>query len=98
MHRPIGLQPQFVDLLGRQLALFAARLVQRLLEARQHHLAEDRGEAVLDLAAQQRQADPRLRVKFQQPLEGQHLAEDAGHLRGGQRRVALQVADRRDRY
>ena len=36
----------------------------------------------------------RVGVDFEEPLEGEHFAEHAGHLRGGQRRVALQVADR----
>src|SRR5579875_2620020 len=76
MHRSIGSQPQFVDLLGRLFALLVPRSVQGLLEACQHHLPEHRGETVFDLAAQEAQANAWLRVALLQALERKHLAED----------------------
>jgi hypothetical protein len=66
--------------------------VQALLEPRQRDLAEDGAEGLLDEAAQQREAGARRALLAAQAVEDQHLAEDAGGLGHGQRRVGLQVA------
>src|SRR6516162_8295649 len=65
-HRLVSLHPELADRIAAQLTLLLAGLVQRLLEAGKHHLAEDRGESILDLAAQHRQALLRLGIKLLQ--------------------------------
>ena len=89
-HRPVRLHPQRVHALDRQLALAAARGVQLLLEARHHDLAEHRREGVLELPAQQREPHRGVALLAQQAPEHQHLAEHAGGLGGGERRVLLE--------
>jgi len=75
------------------LAFLAPGLMQRLLKARQHDLAEYRGKTILNLAAQHCQPGPWFLVDLEQPLKCQHLAEDAGHLGCGQGRITLEITD-----
>ena len=91
VHRPVGGQPEFVDLLRRQLALLAGgpgAAPARSASAPPGGRPWRSRPRSCCTACARRVA--RLGVELQQPLERQHLAEDAGHLRRGQRRVALQ--------
>ena len=65
----------------------AAGGVQPVLEAVHRNLAEDGGEAVLDLLRQHRQPHRRIGFFLHQVGEGQHFAEGRRHFGGRQRRV-----------
>src|ERR1700752_2340454 len=88
-HRPVRVHPELVHALERQLALRAARGVERLLEARHRDLAEHSRERVLELSAEKREPDVGVALLAHEAPEYQHLAEYARSLGGRERRVLL---------
>ena len=88
----LRLSPDLADVLHGELALRAPRRVRALLELVHGRLAEHGRDGALDVLGQQRQAARPVGGRVEELLEDERLAEHAGRLGEGQRRVLLERA------
>ena len=86
------MRPQVADAVDAELALLAARGVQRVLEAVHRDLAEDRRDLALERLGEQREARLGVRRRVEQAAEHELLAEHARRLGERQRRALLEEA------
>src|SRR5205807_2565446 len=84
-HLRLALRPQLAKALDRELAVLATLGVDEILEAIHRYLAEDRGDHVLEVLREQREARGGRRVLLEQPPEDDRLAEHGCSLRERQR-------------
>ena len=91
-HRSLRLVPELAEPFDRQLALFAARGVHRVLEAVHRDLAEHGRDLVLEVRGEQREPLGRIGHRLEQATERDRLAEHRRGLGERERRPLVEHA------